>query len=112
MRESYILLSMEVAGEKQGKEKSTKPERTKAHRLGLDSREVHPCDPTIQVQRIDVCHPRYVIQSTLDLAIGAGLISFVLATDSTEQGTAIEMIRVEECTDELIKELAKDTLTS
>ena len=100
MRESYILLSMEVAGEKQGKEKSTKPERTKAHRLGLDSREVHPCDPTIQIQGIDVCHPRDVIQSTLDLAIGTGLISFVLATDSTEQGTAIEIIRMEECSDE------------
>ena len=83
---------------------------TKRRSERLDRREVHPRDAAIEVEGIDIRHPRDLVQRALDASVHRGLPHLILATYATEKRAAVLVVGVKLCLEELVEEGGEDTM--
>ena len=69
---------------------------------GLHGGKVHPRDAAIEVEGIDVGHPRDIVQRTLDTAVHRRTLHLILATYTAQQRAAILVVGVKLRLQELV----------
>ena len=77
----------------------------------LYRRKAHPGNLTVEIQRIDICHPGDIIEHALHLAINGGGMRVVLVGDALQQQFAVGMLLVHDGLRQCANQMAEDMIT-